>query len=160
MLTGSHIPYLLLLWKQFCGVDTDNLTLHIQKCSTTVTRVDGCICLDKSIFRIGIFQLTVLLHLQYRLLQTDRNPVHYRWLPPVLLLQLIGITDLCDLDLRHCVIRNIRSLTAITARSLSESVPLRLPHRHYHQRNIQTTYMLLLLHGYWWRSEVRCHFVR
>ena len=92
---------------QFCRVDTDHLTLHIQESSTTVTRVDCCICLDKSVLGVRVFQLTI-----YRTYNTGR----YRLSIAQCItdsyhlfsyLQLIGITDLCNFNLRHGVIRNI-----------------------------------------------------
>ena len=100
---------------KFCRVDTDNFTIHIQKCTTTVTRIDCCICLNQ-VCCIRIFILFYALIIEFTVLCTDNTGCYRLSVTKCVTdcndlltnLQIIRASDRSYCYLIHCIIRNIR----------------------------------------------------
>ena len=100
---------------KFRRVDSDYFTIHIQKCTTTVTRVNCCISLNQ-VYCIWIFWFFRTIRVQFTVLCTyntccyrlsiSKSVTNGNYL--LTYFKVIRTSHGCYLDLIHCIIRNIR----------------------------------------------------
>ena len=103
---------------KFCRVDTYNLTFHIQKSTTTVTRVDSCICLDQVYTCTAVITsicYCIVIRIHSTVLSTYNTGCNRLTISKSITnsnylltnFQIIGAANLCNGNSVHCVTVNI-----------------------------------------------------
>ena len=102
---------------KLCRVDTNNLTVHVQKSTTAVAWVDCCICLDQvcSGIAVAVIIADCIIRIQLTVLGAYNTGCYGLTITKCVTncnnlctnLQVIGITDSCNRNGIHCIAVNI-----------------------------------------------------